>query len=77
MASRLPRRASSWTGASPVQIFWNGSIPADGETARSLVEELLRRGLLLEPFDRALVGLREVYGSAQDTDELVDRDPSA
>lgn len=61
-------------GSAPLQIFWNGSIPAEEEVGRSLVEELAARGLLLEPFDRALIGLREVYGGGKNADELVDRD---
>ncbi|MHB1242580.1 MAG: hypothetical protein ACYC1P_04150 [Gaiellaceae bacterium] len=61
-------------GSLPLQIFWNGSIPGEGETARTLVDHLAERGLLLEPFDRALVGLHEVYGTAKDADGLVDRD---
>lgn len=60
--------------ALPLQIFWNGSVPGDGEVARTLVDHLAERGLLMEPFDRALVGLHEVYGSAKDADGVVDPD---
>ncbi len=61
-------------GSVPLQIFWNGSVPGEGEVARTLVDHLAERGLLLEPFDRALVGLHEVYGTAKDADGVVDRD---
>ena len=61
----------------PLQIFWNGSVPSDDDVGRSLVAQLAARGLLLEPFERALIGLREVYGGARDDDELVDRDAAA
>lgn len=61
-------------GSVPLQIFWNGAAPGEGEAARTLVDHLAERGLLLEPFDRALVGLHEVYGTAKDADGVVDRD---
>ena len=64
-------------GAVPVQIFWNGSVPGEEENARLVVRHLAERGLLLEPFDRALTGLREVYGIAKDADGVVDRDAAA
>ena len=64
-------------GSVPLQIFWNGSVPSEGEVARALVEHLAARGLLLEPFDRALVGLLEVYGVAKDANDVVDRDTTA
>jgi len=64
-------------GSVPIQIFWNGSVPGEGEPGRSVVEQLAERGLLLEPFDRALVGLLEVYGVAKDADDVVDRDTAA
>ena len=64
-------------GAVPVQIFWNGSVPGEEDGARLVVRQLAERGLLLEPFDRALTGLREVYGIAKDADGVVDRDAAA
>jgi hypothetical protein len=45
----------------PVQVFWIGGRPHEDEPARRLVAHLARRGLLLEPFERAATGLREVY----------------
>jgi hypothetical protein len=48
-----------------VQIFWRGGVPAEDSPERSLVTRLAERGLLLEPFERAEEGLREVYGPAE------------
>jgi hypothetical protein len=45
----------------PVNLFWFPAAPADSTAERQLVGELARRGLLLEPFDRAKGGLDEVY----------------
>lgn len=45
----------------PVNLFWFPAPPADSTSERQLVGELARRGLLLEPFDRAKGGLDEVY----------------
>lgn len=45
----------------PLQLFWQGRQPEAGSPERLLVERLASRGLLLEPFDRAGVGLDEVY----------------
>jgi len=45
----------------PLQLFWQGRQPEAGSPERLLVERLASRGLLLEPFDRAGVGLGEVY----------------
>lgn len=61
-------------GSQPLQMFWNGSVPGDGEVARTLVDYLAERGLLMEPFGRALVGLHEVYGTSKGADGVVDPD---
>jgi hypothetical protein len=47
----------------PVQVFWHPGPPAEASVERALFEQLASRGLLLEPFDRATDGLREVYGA--------------
>jgi hypothetical protein len=47
-----------------LQAFWSGESPAEDSPERALLGELVRRGLLVEPFDRAAVGLSEVYGDA-------------
>lgn len=43
-------------------VAWQPSPPEDGSTACQLWEHLIGHGLVLEPFERAAVGLREVYG---------------
>lgn len=50
--------------AGSVQLFWAGSPPAADSAERVLLAELVRRGLLAEPFERAAVGLAEVYGDS-------------
>jgi hypothetical protein len=46
-----------------LQLFWAGVPPAEDSPERSLLDELAKRGLLTEPFDRAATGLTEVYGN--------------
>jgi hypothetical protein len=48
-------------GAQSVQLFWMRGRPSDATPAHRLVERLASRGLLLEPFERVLAGLREAY----------------
>ena len=45
----------------PLHLFWFPGKPADESPENRLLSKLVTRGLLLEPFDRALVGLREAY----------------
>jgi hypothetical protein len=47
--------------AEPVQVFWFPGKPAEDSIELRLLQLLVSRGLLLEPFERASVGLREVY----------------
>jgi hypothetical protein len=47
----------------PIHMFWVGQAPGPESPHRKLVDTLARRGLLLEPFDRILSGLREALGS--------------
>ena len=47
----------------PVHLFWFPFKPPDDSIEERLVNQLVARGLLLEPFERALVGLREVNSS--------------
>jgi hypothetical protein len=47
--------------ANSVQLFWVRGRPSDATPAHRLVERLSSRGLLLEPFERVLAGLREAY----------------
>ncbi len=51
-------------GEAPPQVAWQPAPPDEGSTGRRLFEHLAAHGLLLEPFERAAVGLREVYGAA-------------
>jgi hypothetical protein len=44
------------------QVAWQPAPPDEGSTACRLWEHLTGHGLLMEPFARAAVGLREVYG---------------
>lgn len=41
--------------------YWIPAPPAEDSRAARLVRELTRRSLLVEPFERAMRGLREVY----------------
>lgn len=50
--------------AEPQHLFWFPSPPGEGSPARRLVRTLGQRGLLVEPFERAAVGLREVFGDS-------------
>lgn len=55
-------RASDDPDGEELHLFWFPAPAAEGSPARRLVHELHLRGLLLEPFERAIAGLREVYG---------------
>lgn len=44
-----------------VQLFWVRGRPSDATPAHRLTMRLAARGLLLEPFERVLAGLREAY----------------
>jgi hypothetical protein len=48
-------------GKDGVQVFWVRGRPTESTSAHRLAERLAARGLLLEPFDRVLAGLREAY----------------
>lgn len=48
-------------GPEPAQLFWFPGKPAGGSVEHRLFDRLVTHGLLLEPFERALTGLREVY----------------
>jgi hypothetical protein len=47
----------------PVHIFWHPGPPVEGSVERLLFDRLSAQGLLLEPFERASYGLREVYAA--------------
>jgi len=46
----------------PVQVTWQAAAADTDSAARRLLEHLSVHGLLLEPFERAALGLVEVYG---------------
>jgi hypothetical protein len=52
----------------PAQVFWHPAPPEAESVERALFDQLASRGLLLEPFDRATDGLREVYGARPSDD---------
>ena len=52
------------TGEVPLRFLWHPAQPDDGTPERLLLEQLISHGLLLEPFERASAGLRELYGEA-------------
>jgi hypothetical protein len=47
--------------AEPVHAFWFPGKPAEDSIELRLLQLVASRGLLLEPFERASIGLREVY----------------
>jgi len=50
----------------PVQVFWFPGRPAEDAIELRLLRLLSSHGLLLEPFERASIGLREVYRTTGD-----------
>lgn len=48
--------------ASAVEVAWQPAPPATDSGERRLFDHLTAHGLLREPFERAVVGLDEVYG---------------
>lgn len=51
----------------PINLFWYPGRPSDDSIELRLLRELVSRGLLVEPFDRTSIGLREVYSGKADT----------
>ena len=45
----------------PIQVFWFPGRPAEDSIELRLLHLLATHGILLEPFERASIGLREVY----------------
>ncbi len=58
-------------GSQSVQLFWVHGRPTDATPAHRLVTRLAGRGLLLEPFERVLTGLREAYDLGPEDEEAV------
>jgi hypothetical protein len=47
--------------SAPAPVSWTPAAPSEGSPERQLFDRLATHGLLAEPFERAAVGLREVY----------------
>ena len=47
----------------PMNLFWYPGRPHEDSIELKLLYELSANGLLIEPFERALIGLREVYSN--------------
>ncbi len=45
-------------------LFWIGPQPNPADKARVLIDSLRARDLLMEPFERAALGLQEAYGGS-------------
>jgi len=63
----LPDAASSErvdSGDVTTHLIWRPALPSAESPPRRLVTALASRGLLLEPFERALAGLDEALGTA-------------
>jgi hypothetical protein len=50
----------------PIQVFWFPGKPAEDSLELRLLHLLATRGILREPFERASIGLREVYRANND-----------
>ncbi len=47
----------------PINLFWFPNRPEENSIEIRLIQELISRGLLIEPFERTFIGLKEVYGA--------------
>jgi len=45
-----------------MHLFWYPGKPSEESIESKLLYELTHRGLLTEPFSRATIGLKEVFG---------------
>ena len=52
------------SGDVTAHLFWRPALPSAESPPRRLVSTLTGRGLLLEPFERALAGLDEAFSGA-------------
>jgi hypothetical protein len=57
-------RATDEPEGEELHLFWFPELASEQAPARRLVRELHLRGLLLEPFERAGQGIREVFGES-------------
>lgn len=56
-----PERGGESHPEASVRLAWIPAWPGEGSTEHKLFSRLLSGGLILEPFERAAAGLREVY----------------
>ena len=59
-------RATDDPEGEELHLFWFPELAGERAPARRLVRDLDLRGLLLEPFERASQGIREVFGEGSD-----------
>ncbi len=52
----------------PMHLFWYPGRPQDDSVELRLLRELTSSGLLVEPFERAAIGIREVYRPKGETE---------
>jgi hypothetical protein len=52
------------SGDTTAHLFWRPALPSSASPPRRLVSTLASRGLLLEPFERALAGFHEALSGA-------------
>jgi hypothetical protein len=64
VARRVDRETGEVFEDAAPQVAWQPEPPAEGSLERRLFERLSAHGLLEEPFERAAVGLREVFEAA-------------
>ena len=50
-------------GQEPLHLLWQSPPPTEGSPERLLLQRLATYGLLLEPFERASIGMDELYGA--------------
>ena len=56
-----PETGEVRSDAEPAHLFWLPNAPAEGSVERRLLDALRAGRLLLEPFERAALGLREAF----------------
>ena len=65
------------SGEQVVHLFWRPEVPGSESPPRRLVATLAARGLLLEPFERALAGLEEAFDRGHEPEQGGAGDPGS
>jgi len=60
------------SGSLPIERVWVNAAPMATMRATRVLESLVERGLLTEPFQRLRAGLREIYGDIEDPEPTGD-----